>query len=100
MQSLGKTGRTNSAGIFNDQYDYVADKVRGVAPEILYEILYSEVAPVCFTNLVAAVPPVWIWFDPDRLRQSIGMSKSDDLVAESTGVFTALSIARLWQKNC
>ena len=59
---------------FNDfpvEYDYVADKVRGVAPEILYEILYSEVAPVCFTNLVAAVPPVWTGFDPDKLRQSI-----------------------------
>jgi len=59
---------------FNDfpvEYDYVANQVRGVAPETLYEILYSEVAPVCFTNLVAAVPPVWTGFDPDILRQSI-----------------------------
>lgn len=59
---------------FNDfpvEYDYVANQVRGVTPETLYEILYSEVAPVCFTNLVAAVPPIWTGFDPDRLRQSI-----------------------------
>jgi hypothetical protein len=59
---------------FNDfpvEYDYLARKVRGVDPDILYEILYSEVAPVCFTNLVAAVPPVWTGFDPDILRKSI-----------------------------
>jgi hypothetical protein len=59
---------------FNDfsvEYDFVADKVRGVDPDVLYEILYSEVAPVCFTNLVAAVPPVWTGFDPETLRESI-----------------------------
>ncbi|POR65460.1 DUF7079 family protein [Pseudomonas syringae] len=59
---------------FNDfpvEYDYVANKVRGVDPKILYTILYSEVAPVCFTNLVAAVPPVWTGFDPDILKESI-----------------------------
>lgn len=59
---------------FNDfpvEYEFVASKLRGFDPEMLYEILYSEVAPVCFTNLVAAVPPVWTGFDPDLLRQSI-----------------------------
>lgn len=59
---------------FNDfpvEYDYLANKVRGVDPEILYSILYSEVAPVCFTNLVAPVPPIWTGFDPDILRESI-----------------------------
>lgn len=59
---------------FNDfpvEYDYLARKVRGVDPDILYHILYSEVAPVCFTNLVAAVPPVWTGFDPETLRESI-----------------------------
>lgn len=59
---------------FNDfpvEYDFVANRVRGIDPDILYEILYSEVAPVCFTNLVAPVPPVWTGFDPDILRESI-----------------------------
>jgi hypothetical protein len=59
---------------FNDflvEYDYLARKVKDVDPNILYEILYSEVAPVCFTNLVAAVPPVWTGFDPETLRESI-----------------------------
>jgi len=59
---------------FNDfpvEYDFIADKVRGIDPDVLYEILYSEVAPVCFTNLVAAVPPVWTGFDPEALRESI-----------------------------
>ncbi|PCR94481.1 hypothetical protein CP336_21560 [Pseudomonas fluorescens] len=59
---------------FNDfpvEYDYIADKVRDIDPDVVYEILYEEVAPVCFTNLVAAVPPVWTGFDPDLLRVSI-----------------------------
>ncbi|NYH12196.1 DUF7079 family protein [Pseudomonas moraviensis] len=59
---------------FNDlpvEYDHVAKEVRGIDPDVLYEILYSEVAPVCFTNLVAAVPPVWTGFDPDSLRAMI-----------------------------
>jgi len=56
---------------FNDlpvEYDYVAAEVRGIDPDVLYDILYSEVAPVCFTNLLAAVPSVWTGFDPDSLR--------------------------------
>ncbi|WP_426201153.1 DUF7079 family protein [Pseudomonas sp. TWP3-1] len=59
---------------FNDfavEYDYIANSVRGVDPDVLYEILYSEVAPVCFTNLMTPVPPVWTGFDPDLLRASI-----------------------------
>jgi len=63
--------RTVLSDPFNDfptDYDYIASKVSGVDPEVLYEILYSEVAPVCFTNLAAAVPTVWTGFDPDSLR--------------------------------
>ncbi len=59
---------------FNDfpvDYDSIAEQVRGVNLEILYEILYSEVAPVCFTNIAAAVPTVWTGFDPDSLNAMI-----------------------------
>lgn len=59
---------------FNDfpvDYDYIAEQVSGVGHQTLYEILYSEVAPVCFTNIAAAVPTVWTGFDPDSLNAMI-----------------------------
>lgn len=59
---------------FNDfpvDYDYIASEVRGVDPHILYEILYSEVAPVCYSNIAAALPTVWTGFDPDSLNAMI-----------------------------
>lgn len=33
-----------------------------------YDILYSEVAPVCFTNIAAAMLPVGTGFDPGSLN--------------------------------
>ncbi|QXH53479.1 hypothetical protein KSS94_10340 [Pseudomonas fakonensis] len=59
---------------FNDfptDYDYLASELEGVDPEVLYEIFFSEVAPVCFTNIAAVVPTVWTGFDPDSLRVAI-----------------------------
>lgn len=59
---------------FNDfpvDYDYIASQVKGVDPQTLHEILYSEVAPVCFTNIAAALPTVWTGFDPDSLNAMI-----------------------------
>ncbi|MGN4048293.1 DUF7079 family protein [Pseudomonas sp. SM4] len=59
---------------FNDfpvDYDYIAKQVRGVDPNILYKILYSDVAPVCFTNIAAVLPTVWTGFDPDSLNAMI-----------------------------
>lgn len=66
--------RTALSDPFNDSpvdYDYIATEVKGVDPDVLYEVLYSEVAPVCFTNIAAAVPSVWTGFDPDSLNAMI-----------------------------
>ncbi|AZE04927.1 DUF7079 family protein [Pseudomonas chlororaphis] len=66
--------RTALSEPFNDfptDYDYIARQVKGVGPGILYEIFYSEVAPVCFSNLAAVLPTVWTGFDPDWLRARI-----------------------------
>lgn len=52
-------------------YDYVARQLKGVDPAVLYEIFYSEVAPVCFKNIAAVLPTVWTGFDPDWLRAEI-----------------------------
>ncbi|MGU3348496.1 DUF7079 family protein [Pseudomonas monsensis] len=56
---------------FPTDYDYIARQLKGVDPAVLYEIFYSEVAPVCFTNIAAALPTVWTGFDPDWLRIEI-----------------------------
>lgn len=59
---------------FNDlpaDYDYIAQEVKGIDVDTLYEIFFSEVAPVCFTNIAAAVPSVWTGFDPDSLSEVI-----------------------------
>ncbi|WP_122668790.1 DUF7079 family protein [Pseudomonas viridiflava] len=59
---------------FNDlptDYDYIAHEVKGVDVDTLYKIFFSEVAPVCFTNIAAPVPSVWTGFDPDSLSEVI-----------------------------
>lgn len=56
---------------FPTDYDYIARQVKGVDPDALYEIFYSEVAPVCFSNLAAVLPTVWTGFDSDWLRATI-----------------------------
>ncbi|MGY2291779.1 DUF7079 family protein [Pseudomonas sp. SDO528_S397] len=56
---------------FPTDYDYVARQVKGIDPDVLCEIFFSEVAPVCFSNIAAALPSVWTGFDPDWLRVTI-----------------------------
>ncbi|MFJ2490094.1 hypothetical protein ACIOV9_00880 [Pseudomonas iridis] len=56
---------------FPTDYDYIARQVKGVDPDVLHEIFYSEVAPVCFSNLAAVLPTVWTGFDSDWLRTTI-----------------------------
>ena len=56
---------------FSTDYDYIARQLKGVDPAVLYEIFYSEVAPVCFTNIASVLPTVWTGFDPDWLRAEI-----------------------------
>ncbi len=66
--------RTVLSDFFNSfpvDYAYIVEKLKYVPPETLYEILYSEVAPVCFTNIAAAMPSVWTGFDPASLNAMI-----------------------------
>ncbi|WP_122509256.1 DUF7079 family protein [Pseudomonas viridiflava] len=69
-----KAVRAALSEAFNDlptDYDYIAHEVKGVDVDTLYEIFFSEVAPVCFTNIAAAVPSVWTGFDPNSLSEVI-----------------------------
>ncbi|MHC5205872.1 DUF7079 family protein [Pseudomonas chlororaphis] len=66
-----RTALSEPFNYFPTDYDYIARQVKGVDPNVLYEIFYSEVAPVCFSNLAAVLPSVWTGFDPDWLRARI-----------------------------
>ena len=66
--------RVALSDLFNDipvDYDAIAQAVKDIEPKILPEILYSELAPVCFTNIAAAVPSVWTGFEPESLNAMI-----------------------------
>ncbi|WP_423251630.1 DUF7079 family protein, partial [Pseudomonas viridiflava] len=48
-----KAVRAALSEAFNDlptDYDYIAYEVKAIDVDTLYEIFFSEVAPVCFTN--------------------------------------------------
>ncbi|SDP83072.1 DUF7079 family protein [Ectopseudomonas guguanensis] len=73
-QSKRTAARVALSDLFNDfpvDYDAIVQEVKDIEPDILYEILYSEVAPVCFTNIAAAVPSVWTGFEPESLNAMI-----------------------------
>jgi predicted phosphoadenosine phosphosulfate sulfurtransferase len=52
-------------------YDYIAWKVGDVAINLLEEIFFNEVAPVCGPNAMEVIPPVWACFDPEDLAKCI-----------------------------
>lgn len=52
-------------------YASIAERVRGYDLKIVEDILYSEVAPVCFSNLETPVPPVWTGFHDEWLLDEI-----------------------------
>lgn len=52
-------------------YPYIAEQIKGYEPELLKNILYSEVAVVCADNLECVLPPIWTGFEPDWLNRKI-----------------------------
>lgn len=52
-------------------YASIADRIRGYDLKVVEDILYSEVAPVCFSNLETPIPPVWTGFKDDWLLSEI-----------------------------
>lgn len=52
-------------------YASIAERIRGYNPKVVEDILYSEVAPVCFSNLETPVPPVWTGFKDEWLLDEI-----------------------------
>lgn len=52
-------------------YAFIAERIRGYDLNVVEDILYSEVAPVCFSNLETPVPPVWTGFKDEWLLSEI-----------------------------
>lgn len=52
-------------------YASIAERIRGYDLKVVEDILYSEVAPVCFGNLETPVPPVWTGFKDEWLLSEI-----------------------------
>jgi hypothetical protein len=52
-------------------YHAMAQQVRDYDPKVVQDILYEDVAPVCFSNLETPVPPIWTGFDSHWLLAEI-----------------------------
>lgn len=52
-------------------YAYIAERIKSYDLKIVEDILYSEVAPVCFGNLETPVPPIWTGFKDEWLLGKI-----------------------------
>ncbi|MDX1365934.1 hypothetical protein [Pseudomonas sp.] len=62
----------SDAFVDNDvDYANIAKRVSSFEPEVLEQIFFSEVAPVCHSNLETPVPPIWTAFDGQWLDMEI-----------------------------
>lgn len=52
-------------------YAYIAERIKPYDLKTVEDILYSEVAPVCFGNLETPVPPIWTGFKDEWLLDEI-----------------------------
>lgn len=52
-------------------YAYIAERIKPYDLKTVEDILYSEVAPVCFGNLETPVPPIWTGFKDEWLLNEI-----------------------------
>src|SRR5471030_2762468 len=58
-------------------------------------ILYSEVAPVCFWNLETPVPPVWTGFEDDSLLSEIDQALNARAASRVSRAVDKLKVAWL-----
>ncbi|HCT5132645.1 TPA: hypothetical protein OTZ50_002412 [Aeromonas hydrophila] len=48
-------------------YEYIAKVARAFPVTHVEKVLFEWVAPVCYTNTLAPVPPIWTSFERDSL---------------------------------
>nr|WP_256351309.1 hypothetical protein [Aeromonas sp. sif0611] len=52
-------------------YEYIARVARAFPVTHVEQVLFEWVAPVCYTNTLAPVPPIWTGFERDSLWAEI-----------------------------
>ena len=52
-------------------YAWIARELEPYDLDELKRIFYEEVAPACYLNIVAPIPPVWTGFEPESLNAEI-----------------------------
>lgn len=75
---ISQQDRTNiwwalSDAFVDNEIDYaaIAKQVEHLEPEEVKSILYSEVAPVCHSNLGSVTPNIWFCFNRNELENDI-----------------------------
>lgn len=65
-------------------YEYIASVARHFPPEHVESALFEWVAPVCYTNALTPVPPIWSGFEKEALwhdiQELVAKEKSAGLV--------------------
>lgn len=56
-------------------YTAVASALAGYDRSTIEDAFFNDVAPVCYSNMQAAIPPIWTAFDRTWLEETIGSVK-------------------------
>lgn len=52
-------------------YGFIAREVCSYDSKAVEEVFFREVAPVCYPNSIAVIPPVWTFFSDEWLEEEI-----------------------------
>lgn len=84
-------------------YAWIARELEPFDLAELKRIFYEEVAPVCYYNIVAPVPPVWTGFEPVSLNEEIEElleARRRNPLRRHWDRLWAATWIRLWSQEC
>lgn len=57
-------------------YDFIARQVAGFDRATVQAAFYEDVAPACYSNMLAPIPPIWTGFDDTWLSATIEQAQA------------------------
>nr|WP_256834596.1 hypothetical protein [Pseudomonas oleovorans] len=57
-------------------YGYIARQVAGFDRATVQAAFYQDVAPACYSNMLAPIPPIWTGFDSASLSATIEQTQA------------------------
>lgn len=57
-------------------YGYIAHQVQGFDRVTAQAAFYEDVAPACYSNMLAPIPPIWTGFDSAWLSETIEQAQA------------------------